>query len=1236
MKIAALDNLFFRTAVHQCDDFVIVTDADANVLYVNPAFEKHTGFKLKEIKDKNISLIKSGLHNKTFYKKLWTELKKGNSISKVFINKNKKGDIYYENKTITPIKNSVGKIEYYLSTSKDFTKEVQLRQEVISQNKFIQGVIKSTDALIIGLDKSSNIVLFNGACEKLTGYKAKEVLGKNIFDVLIPKKDIAKIKRVFNDIVLRKNKVVKHENVWQTKSNSEYLISWSNTILSDGVDDFFILATGINITKERENENKLLELNASLDQKVKQRTAEVENLNSGISIKNELLKKINSSLPALVYLFNVKSKKLKLINNKINSAVDFPVNIDVELDFKTFASYLQPSKHVKLTAKLFFNENSNQEYIYSVNKETYFLQHKPVVFESDAKGNPLVYLGTLTDVTKLKVIQQNYEQSQAIAHIGTWDWDIETGALDWSDEIYRIFELDPKIFTPSYTTFLEIIHQEDRPLLERTLAYAIENKLEYELIHRLETKPGKIKYVIEQGVCYYDEDGKPIRMIGTVRDITDSEYTKKRLEESQELTKTGSWEYNLITGKFIATKQLYAIWDLNPLVDSISMEFITERITPRYFQLVMDSREKAIKNKTKEIVEYEITTAKNITKHVRRTVFAEYDSKGNAIKLFGSVQDITDEWEQKNKLLNYFSTLENSLSAIFTSDFTGKILYANKMAVNMWGYENMDEMIKEREFAENYWCADEFEKVTDCLKETVNKGYCVSKEPYKALRKNGEVGFIKFSLTLIKDVAGTPVLMTGSFIDVTEEYKIKKEIEEADKKLKALLSNINEIVYGIEVNSDAVIDGKLFFVSAKVKELLGYDDNAFKNDSGLWHSLLHPDDVQTIYDTTINAIETKTEVVRTYRMKHGITGEYRWFEDKFSPAFDANGNIKSFYGSASDITERMLYQVKLQESEAKYRSIYENALVGIFRTNYETKEIIDGNDVCVKMFGHDTREEMFKYINSEDYFVNKEDRRRMIMSAKINNGIISNQEVLFKKKDGTPFWVSVNARLNRETGTVDGMFVDITERKKYEEVLKQNINEKDILLKEIHHRVKNNLQVISSLLKLQLHKSNNPILKETISDSVARIRAIALLHEKMYLGDDISVINFSEYLENLTRSVYPIYKDKVVKLEFHLDDYYSDINEAMPLGLACYEIVSNAFKHAFNMLKHGELIIQIQRKKGSTKIEISDNGSGFDIQHIDITKTLGWNLINNLIKQAKGNLEVITEINKGSKFIITL
>lgn len=1231
-----LDNLFFKTAVHQCNDFVVITDADSLILYVNPSFEIHTGYKLKSIKGKNISIVKSGLHNNTFYKKLWSNLKKGNPVSQVFINKKKNGELYYENKTITPIKNEKGKIEFYLSTSKDFTKEYTLKKEVIDQNNFIQSIVKNTDALIVGLDIDANIVLFNSACEKLTGYKFADVKGKNVINTFIPKQERKAAQDFFKNISENRRNSKKHINTWLTKNKKELLIKWSSTYLQvSNSDGLFLLCTGIDVTKEKENEDKLIALNNQLDEKVKARTNEIRLLNKEILLKNNLLHKINSNLPSIVYYLNVKSKQITLINNKINDTVLFPFENDVCIDFKDFVSLFNTKSNKAISIKQFLDKKNSNEYVFCYNSENIYLQHKTVVFEFDKNNKPNVYLGVLTDVTHLKTIQHRLEESQRIAHIGTWDWNVQTNELYWTDEIYRIFELDPKLFKPSYTTFLEIIHQEDRKLLEEAVHDAVANNKPYELVHRLETQPGKIKYVIEKGVCHYDENGNPTHMIGTVRDITDVEYTKKRLEEAQNLAQIGTWEYNSVTHEFISSGQMYSIYDLDSNENLITIDYLINHVHPDDKSLVIETPNKAAQDRESYFMEYRIITDSNRMKYVSGRGYAEYNSNGEVIKLLGSVQDITKEKVLQNNLLNYYATLENSLSAIFSNDFDAKIKYANPAAVKMWGYSSLTEMLEEKPYAYNYWHPDDACKVNDCVNSVLTHGFYNQEEPYRAIKKNGEIAFIKFKLSLIRDVNNNPSSMTGSFYDLTEELKIKKEIEESDKKLQSLLSNIDEIVYGIDFEEGDMTIGNLFFVSGKSKEIIGYSAEEFKSCANLWYTLIHPDDVQSVFESTMEAINLKKSVIRAYRMKHGLSGEYRWFEDKFTPDFDRDGNLKLFYGSASDVTTRKNLEISLIENEEKYRSLYENALVGIFRTNIKTKKPVDANNVCVKIFGYDSRDDFFENFISTEHYADIEIRNSLLTKLKTNKSI-ENEEILFLKKDGSSFWGNTSVKLLEGGELMEGVVIDITLSKIYENQLKNNLEEKDLLIKEVHHRVKNNLQIISSLLKLQMQKHHNPILIEALTESRERVRAIALIHEKMYMSDDISTIDFCEYLKNLIKSIYALHKDRNVNLTLNFEKFVTDINVAIPLALVCYEIFSNAFKHAFKEKQEGELHVDLMNQNGKTSIKISDNGSGFIVENVDQQKSLGWSLINNLSKQAKATIDIKSKIGQGSEFIINL
>lgn len=1228
------DSLFFKTAVHQCDDFVVVTDSEALIVYVNPSFERHTGYKLKKIRGKSISIIKSGAHNAEFYRKLWADLRKGKSISKIFINKTKRGKIYYENKTITPIKNESGEIEFFLSTSKDFTHEVMLSKEITRQSKFIQSVVNKTDALIVGFDKNACITLFNGACEKLTGYRFSEVKGKKFTEILIQEDRRKHALKCFDKVLNTKQKIVKCEDTWVTKKGQAILVKWSCTVLKEDSGEIVVLSTGINITKEKESEHKLKELNESLDNKVKDRTKEIQLLNKRLVIANDLLSKINSNLPAIIYMFNVKTKLITLINNGVNGTDTFPYELNKEIPFTEFVKQFTNADTKEIKVKDFFDGCFTKEYILKLNDKVFFMQNRTVSFEIDGKSRPLNYLGFMTDVSHIKDVQNKLEQSQKIARLGTWTWDINTNALYWSDEVYRIFEIDKKKFKPSYTLFLEKIHPEDRKAVEDAVSKALLNSVGYEIAHRIELENGRVKYIEEKGHVEYDDCGNPRLMIGTVQDISETKKVQNSLEESQRLAKIGTWEIDLKTPEVYWSKEMYRLLGLDPEhVNMKNIDFLNF-IHPDDRNRILIVTGEAMDNQTDYCHDYRLVTADHKTKWVRGRTKIEYDKEAFPARVLGAVQDITTEKLLQEKLKSSYITLQNSLSAIVTCNLEGDIEFANNAAIKLFGYDSFESLVRDARNIRDLWVGDDLYKVNEGIVHVLQSGSFEPQSQHFIKHKRGTKTAVRYSGSLIMDDKENATGLTFSFYDLTQELKHENELREQEQKLSLLLSNIDEVVYGIEVEDDNVIPGKTFFLSGKSMDIIGYSLKDVQAMPMLRYELIHPDDYKNVVDAAIQAIIQNKSVTMEYRMYHQLDKQYYWYEDKITTYTNDNGQIVAYYGSIRNISERKELDLLLVDNEQKYRSIFENALVGIFRTNILTQKPVDANNICIKMFGYETKDDFIENFTVSDYYANVMQSNNLILELQAK-GEMENLEVLFKKKDGTAFWGNTSVKLVGN-GIMEGVVVDITLRKVYEDQLKKSLEEKDILLKEIHHRVKNNLQVISSLLKLQMDKINQPALKQAFNESKDRIRAIALVHEKMYLSEELSTINFSDYISSLSRNIYPIYGHKRINLKYDLVDFYTDINMAIPLGLACFEIISNSFKHAFKNLENGNLYISITRDNDKISISIKDDGCGFDLTNVDVNQTLGLSLINNLVKQAKASLTVKTELLSGSEFLISI
>ena len=205
------------------------------------------------------------------------------------------------------------------------------------------------------------------------------------------------------------------------------------------------------------------------------------------------------------------------------------------------------------------------------------------------------------------------------------------------------------------------------------------------------------------------------------------------------------------------------------------------------------------------------------------------------------------------------------------------------------------------------------------------------------------------------------------------------------------------------------------------------------------------------------------------------------------------------------------------------------------------------------------------------------------------------------------------------------------------DMLKDSLDEKEVLLKEIHHRVKNNLQIISSLLNLQSHNITDETVKGAVKEGQSSVKSMALIHQVLYQSVRLSKINFQDYLEQLTSFIASSFNpaDKNISAEVKADNIQLDIDTAIPLGLIVNELVSNAYKYAFNKQENGEVHVEINKDHGvGYMLRVSDNGSGLpEGMDINNTGSLGLKLVNILTKQLQGKLKVSNK--NGAVFEIT-
>ncbi len=310
----------------------------------------------------------------------------------------------------------------------------------------------------------------------------------------------------------------------------------------------------------------------------------------------------------------------------------------------------------------------------------------------------------------------------------------------------------------------------------------------------------------------------------------------------------------------------------------------------------------------------------------------------------------------------------------------------------------------------------------------------------------------------------------------------------------------------------------------------------------------------------------------------------------------------------------------------KFRVFAETAPTAIIV--YQGEGIVYVNSAATRLFGY-SEEELLK-MNFWEWAV-AEDRqfvRERGMARQRGEHPPGCYELRFLNSEGTTGWVTVSAGAIEYRGQPAGiaMFSNISEAKRTEERLQASLAEKEVLLKEVHHRVKNNLQIISSLLYLQSEAIPDERSRAYLRESQNRVRSMSLIHERLYGTKNFSSIDFGEYIRELSQFLFNSYAVDSGRINLNVNGAGGvlEINEAILCGLIVNELLSNSLKHAFTGDQAGEISIHMGRNTdGWINLTVADTGiglpPGLDYRN---TETLGLQLVNTLVRQLRGRLLV--------------
>ncbi|MFD2531691.1 histidine kinase dimerization/phosphoacceptor domain -containing protein [Gracilimonas halophila] len=323
----------------------------------------------------------------------------------------------------------------------------------------------------------------------------------------------------------------------------------------------------------------------------------------------------------------------------------------------------------------------------------------------------------------------------------------------------------------------------------------------------------------------------------------------------------------------------------------------------------------------------------------------------------------------------------------------------------------------------------------------------------------------------------------------------------------------------------------------------------------------------------------------------------------------------------------------LKKSEQRFKNILDNSKDVLYKLDLTTREYVFVSPAVESMLGYDKERFAEGEVNFILSIMHPEDRDHMSRVVEkyddLEDGdFLPATEFRLQDSNGNWTWVSnVRSLIRNEHGepeAIVGAVRDISTQKEQEEKIKESLNEKELLLKEIHHRIKNNLSIISSLLELQ-KEGVDEALKDALSSSQARIKSIAKVHEKLYESTTLSDIPLDNYITEITEEIEKAYssKEKEIEIIIDVDPITVNINNAIPIGLILNELINNAFKHSYKDYESGTLKIKLHKNTEGIVLLVESDGNKMD-SNFDITKSdsLGMTLIEVLVKRINGQLEI--------------
>ena len=1136
--------------------------------------------------------------------------------------------------------------EFVVLLLRDVAKEKAVRDDRLKEGTHARGLIDSANVMIIGLDREGAIRTFNKEVEDVTGYAKSALDGKNLFEVILPISKNVSIWRSFLDWQANRLQLpVTFEAPLATKSGAKRLIAWRINETREEEAITGLVLVGIDVTDQKQMEQRLSLRNEEVlslrrISEITMRATPVEEVFQAIS------EEVASTADyPFVAVEQYDEERQKMVLRGVKSLIPVPPNMEIPLS-ETLSGVAIRTGHLLVERSVAKRPEYANGFLRKLGISTYICV--PISINQRVFGALTMGHTEAADVSDqlehYAVAVANhlalFVRSREPGEVKTGNRGLAHELLDaWPDAVFECsggkITMSNKVAMSLFKaenpeqlvgkTLLDLVHEEDRRLLEPYLQKAAEDGVAFPFV--------EVRLLAIDGSLLNTEAAASIsflagtdKTVALIRDISGH-----KEEERRAWTAAQEW-------RRLVDEQPDAV----AVLHEDAYGYLNQKCAELFGydnpgELLGKSVALNLRTEHPELLIREQDSGASVRRvefqGVRRDgslfdgeAFLKTTVYEGSIRTWARFADVSvsrrTEGERKETEARFRLSFEMAAVPLVVFDETMTILNLNKACAEFLGV-GKDE-VENRKSLTEFLVPEDVETAKAVVGQLPDGSGRLPIREYHFIAKEGIVKTVQMAVSSIPG--------SGGRVAALEERAQTPQLEavqEVGDEYHPIFENIG--IPAFVAGQDSIFS----FVNEEFGKLSACSKQELEGKKS-WHEFIVKDDLPAVEEYLKLLLSDPEQALRRHDLrvlsKDGVIKEMRL------TATVIPGSSRIVF-SLVDMKERKWAEQAWLESEKKYRHMIDTVQDGIWVLD------ADGNTTFVS----DRMARMLKYESDEMV------GRRFFLFIDVKNaekagqrwercrqGVKEEYETEFMDKDGKPIYTKlISAPIFNDDGIFHGsMFsvTDISERKRAEEKIKTSLQEKEVYLREIHHRVKNNLQVVSSLLYLQSKNVSDPQMLEILLESLERVRSIALIHEQLYKSVDLTHVNFRDYLHSLTTNLFQTHgiKGGGIKLKTDINERVSlIIDKAIPCGLIVNELVSNALRHAFADRSKGTIFIELrQNDDGTASLVVGDDGIGLP-SHIDFrhTPSLGLQLVNTLVNQLGATIELTSK--KGTVFTVT-